>query len=92
VTPEQKAALDLAVLNLKTHGDDQLLNAVQPLIDFYEARRTVSGQEAEWWEVTTDGEREVVSTDHYRRHDWPRSTARPLFGAPIPATEQKEPK
>jgi hypothetical protein len=47
VTPEQKAALDLAVLNLKTHGDDQLLSAVQPLIDFYEARRTVSGQEAQ---------------------------------------------
>jgi hypothetical protein len=56
------------------------------------ARRAVSGQEAEWYEVTTDGEREVVSADHYHRHDWPRSTARPLFAAPIPATEQKEPK
>jgi hypothetical protein len=55
-----------------------------------EARRTVSGQEAEWYEVTTDGEREVVSADHYHRHDWPRSTARPLFAAPIPATEQKD--
>jgi hypothetical protein len=35
---EQKAALDLAVLNIKTHGDDQLLSAVQPLIEFYESR------------------------------------------------------
>ena len=35
---EQKAALDLAVLNLKTHGDDQLLRAVQPLIEYYKAR------------------------------------------------------
>jgi hypothetical protein len=38
MTPEQKAALDLAILNLKTHGDDQLLSAVQPLIEFYESR------------------------------------------------------
>ncbi|CDY76130.1 hypothetical protein BGLT_05202 [Caballeronia glathei] len=39
---EQKAALDLAVLNLKTHGDDQLLRAVQPLIEYYEARALLS--------------------------------------------------
>jgi hypothetical protein len=31
---EQKAALDLAVLNLKTHGDDQLLAAVKPIIEY----------------------------------------------------------
>lgn len=36
LTGEQKAALDLAVLNLKTHGDDQLLSAVKPLIEFYD--------------------------------------------------------
>lgn len=48
--------------------------------------------EAEWYEVTTDGEREVVSADHYHRHDWPRSTARPLFAAPIPATGQEKPE
>jgi hypothetical protein len=38
MTDEQKAALDLAILNLRTHGDDQLLSAVQPLIEFYESR------------------------------------------------------
>jgi len=45
---EQKAALDLAVLNLKTHGDDQLLAAVKPLLEYYESgaltAETVAGQ------------------------------------------------
>jgi hypothetical protein len=46
MTEEQKAILDLAVLNLKTHGDDQLLSAVKPLIDFYAASTASEKQES----------------------------------------------
>jgi hypothetical protein len=45
MTDEQKAALDLAILNLKTHGDDQLLSAVQPLIEFHESRVLAEGKQ-----------------------------------------------
>jgi hypothetical protein len=48
MTDEQKAALDLAILNLKTHGDDQLLSAAQPLIEFYESRVLAERKPVAW--------------------------------------------
>jgi hypothetical protein len=48
MTDEQRAVLDLAVLNLKTHGDDQLLTAIKPLLEFYESRRAAGA--SEWQE------------------------------------------
>jgi hypothetical protein len=42
----------------------------------------MTAHEIEWYEVTRDGEREVVSADHYHRHDWPGCTARPLYLSP----------
>lgn len=63
---EQKAALDLAVLNLKTHGDDQLLRAVQPLIEYYEANATLSA-------VPDGGKGEAVAHIQYSDELTPRT-------------------
>lgn len=83
MTNEQRAALDLAILNLKTHGDDQLLTAIKPLLDFYENRSAAGaseGQEPVAWRHSKthclfDTEEEVPLADG-------DESAEPLFTHP----------
>jgi hypothetical protein len=86
---EQKAALDLAVLNLKTHGDDQLLRAVQPLIEYYEARALLSDGgkgEAVAWLIDWPDEPEL---GHYFGEEpgGPDARSRPLGFITAPQAE-----
>jgi len=81
---EQKAALDLAVLNLKTHGDDQLLRAVQPLIKYYEEARALladGGKGEAVYQVQTGDCWLVMTQEQYERHSKTRPT-RVLYTAP----------
>jgi hypothetical protein len=92
MTNEQKAALDLAVLNLKTHGDDQLLRAVQPLIEYYEARALLAD----------GGKGEAVATLHDDGYwTWKKGTTPPhesnyagwrmdVYAAPQPECAPRE--
>jgi hypothetical protein len=86
MTGEQKAALDLAILNLRTHGDDQLLSAVQPLIEFYESRVLAERKEpVAWVRYRSDGgfEGPIMDSDA-RMCDTRRSFWTPLFAHPTP--------
>jgi hypothetical protein len=86
MTGEQKAALDLAILNLRTHGDDQLLSAVQPLIEFYESRVLAERKEpVAWVRYRSDGgfEGPIMDSDA-RMCDTRRSFWTPLFTHPTP--------
>jgi hypothetical protein len=93
MTDEQKAALDLAILNLRTHGDDQLLSAVKPLIEFYESRVLAERKPTAWVRYRSDGgfEGPIMDTDE-RMCDTRRKSGAwtPLYAAPLANPSDKQ--